>query len=162
MKIKEQKIAYAIKEVESSTHKIQEIKLTLNRKEKPKIIITSSIDSYRELSKIWNNDLDLRERFVALYLNRNNKIIGYYTVSIGGVNGTVVDNKLIFSLALSLPASAIILAHNHPSGNLKPSSADINLTKNIKAAGKLLQIEILDHLIITSDGYMSFADEGLM
>ena len=156
MKIKEQAMAYAIEEEKSSTHLIQEIKLTLNRKEKPKIVVTSSKDSYRELSKIWDNDIGLRERFIALYLSRNNKIIGYYTVSSGGVNGTVVDNKLIFAIALSLPASAIILAHNHPSGSLTPSEADKDITKNIQKAGKFLQIQILDHLIITS------ADEGLI
>ena len=83
-------------------------------------------------------------------------------VSRGGVSGTVVDPKIIFKIAVEHLASSIILCHNHPSGNLKPSDADISLTKKIKEAGALLEIPILDHLIISDTGYFSFADEGLM
>ena len=112
--------------------------------------------------KIWEDYIDLRERFVVIYLNRNNNVIGYYNVSSGGIYSTVVDPKLIFTTALLTGATGIILAHNHPSGNLKPSSTDIKITNNAIESGKLLSINILDHLIITSKGYYSFTDEGLI
>jgi len=83
-------------------------------------------------------------------------------ISIGGVSGTVVDAKLIFKKALEQLASAIILCHNHPSGNLKPSQADIDITRKLKQAGKTLDIDVLDHLIIAESGFYSFADEGLL
>jgi DNA repair protein RadC len=104
----------------------------------------------------------LREEFYILLLNRANRIYGYYLLSQGGTSGTVVDPKLIFSIALKCNAHGIILAHNHPSGNTKPSEADIQITKKVKEGGKLLEIDVLDHIILTSDSYLSFADEGLM
>jgi DNA repair protein RadC len=107
--------------------------------------------------------LDLpHEEFHVLLLNRSNLIIRKEFVSRGGVSGTVVDPKIIFKIAVEHLASSIILCHNHPSGNLKPSDADISLTKKIKEAGILLEIPILDHLIISDTGYFSFADEGMM
>ena len=83
-------------------------------------------------------------------------------VSTGGMSGTVADPKLIFAAALKAGASGMILSHNHPSSNLQPSDADILLTKKVKAGGELLEISVLDHLIVTSEGYFSFADEGLL
>ncbi len=83
-------------------------------------------------------------------------------ISQGGYSGTVVDPKLVFAIALTTKASAIIAAHNHPSGNLTPSNADLTLTKKLRAAGEVLDLPILDHLIITTEGYYSFADEGLL
>src|ERR1035437_5545547 len=107
--------------------------------------------------------LDLpHEEFHVLLLNRSNLIIRKEVVSRGEVSGTVVDPKIIFKIAVEHLASSIILCHNHPSGNLKPSDADISLTKKIKEAGILLEIPILDHLIISDSGYFSFADEGMM
>lgn len=97
-----------------------------------------------------------------LLLSRSNTIIRKEFVSRGGVSGTIVDLKIIFKIAVEHLASSIILCHNHPSGNLKPSNEDISLTKKIKEAGKLLEIPILDHLIISDSGYFSFADEGMM
>ncbi|MBL4585589.1 MAG: JAB domain-containing protein, partial [Flavobacteriales bacterium] len=86
---------------------------------------------------------------------------GKENISKGGVSGTVVDPKVVFKLAVQYPASGIVLAHNHPSGNLKPSQADIELTKKLKQAGKALDIPVLDHLIIGEGEYFSFADEGV-
>ena len=83
-------------------------------------------------------------------------------ISRGGVTGTVVDTKIIFKAAVENYASSIIICHNHPSGNLKPSDADIKITKNIKEAGKIMEIPLADHLIITDEGYYSFADEGIL
>lgn len=102
------------------------------------------------------------EEFVVVMLNRANEIIGKHVLSKGGVSGTVVDPKLVFKEAIEKLACGIILCHNHPSGNLKPSNEDIKLTKKIKEAGQFLEILVLDHIIIGGDSYYSFADEGLL
>ncbi|OQA12081.1 MAG: hypothetical protein BWY67_00521 [Bacteroidetes bacterium ADurb.Bin397] len=102
------------------------------------------------------------EEFWVLLLNRANNIIGKHQISKGGLAGTVVDSKVIFKLALDASASSIIMCHNHPSGNHKPSDADLSLTKRIVEAGKVLDISVLDHLIIAGELYYSFADEGKM
>ncbi len=120
--------------------------------------ITSSKDIY-ELMKPHLMDLPHEEFWVVL-LNRAHFVLKKAAVSIGGVSGTVADPKLIFKTALENLASAIILVHNHPSGNTKPSDSDIVLTRKMKEAGKLLEIPVLDHLIFTDSDYYSFADEG--
>lgn len=97
-----------------------------------------------------------------MFTNRANKVLGIYEVSTGGIAGTVADPKLIFVAALKVGASGVILSHNHPSGNLTASQADIELTRKIKEGGRLLEIQLLDHVILTSEGYFSFADEGLV
>ncbi|MBK7391407.1 MAG: DNA repair protein RadC [Bacteroidetes bacterium] len=102
------------------------------------------------------------EEFWVLLLNRANNIIGKHQISKGGLSGTVVDSKVIFKLALESSSSSIIMCHNHPSGNHKPSDADLSLTKRIVEAGKVLDISVLDHLIIAGELYYSFADEGKM
>jgi DNA repair protein RadC len=102
------------------------------------------------------------EEFWVLLLNRANRIIDSRQISRGGISGTLVDPKLIFSEALAVKACALILCHNHPSGNSKPSEADIQLTKKLREGGKNLEISILDHVIIAGNGYFSFADEGLL
>jgi DNA repair protein RadC len=102
------------------------------------------------------------EEFKILLMNRANRVLGIVNISQGGVSGTVADPKLIFAAALKASASCIIAAHNHPSGNLTPSQADIQLTAKLKEAGKFLDLPVLDHVIITQDGYYSFADEGLL
>jgi len=122
--------------------------------------ITVSKDVYDIMKPIL---LDLpHEEFWLLVLNRANLVIKKELISRGGVSGTVVDTKIIFKAAVENYASSIIICHNHPSGNLKPSEADIRITKNIKDAGKLMEIPLLDHLIITENGFYSFADEGVM
>lgn len=100
------------------------------------------------------------EEFRILLLDRANQIIKSENISKGGVSGTVVDARIIFKSAIENLASGIILCHNHPSGNPKPSQADVNLTSKLSQAGKLLEINILDHVIIAGDDYYSFADEG--
>jgi len=122
--------------------------------------IKSSKDGFNELKGVF---LDLaHEEFYILLLNRANEVIGKEQISKGGVAGTVADGKIIFNHALSKKASAIILAHNHPSGYLKPSEADLRLTKQLASFGKYIDLEILDHLIISDNNYFSFADEGVM
>lgn len=102
------------------------------------------------------------EEFWVLFLNRANRVIAEKMISAGGITATVVDMRIIFKLALEQNATSLILGHNHPSGNLKPSQADIDLTKKAVESGKLLDIKILDHLIISTAGYLSLADEGLI
>jgi DNA repair protein RadC len=102
------------------------------------------------------------EEFWILFLNRANIVTGKHSISSGGMSGTVVDPKMIFRSALDAKAVSIILCHNHPSGNVKPSQQDIDLTKKIAAAGKLMEIAVLDHIIVGQNAFYSFADEGLM
>ncbi len=102
------------------------------------------------------------EEFWIIMLNRANKIITRYNVSKGGLTGTVIDVRLILKKALEVYAASMIISHNHPSGNLTPSDADIKITKKIKEAGSIMDIPVLDHIIVTDNGYFSFADEGLL
>jgi len=102
------------------------------------------------------------EEFWVLFLNRANIVTGKNAVSSGGMSGTVVDPKMVFKAALEAKAVGIILCHNHPSGNVKPSQQDIDLTKKLVAAGKLMEIAVLDHIIVAQSSFYSFADEGLM
>jgi len=148
-----------------SLFQVSEINVTYRPKfkasERPSV--KTSKDVYNIFYQNWDmNKIELLEQFKIMLLNRANKVLGIYEVSSGGMSGTVADPKLIFSTALKTCASGIMLAHNHPSGNLKPSLQDIELTKKIKDGGRLLDIEVLDHCILTSEGYYSFADEGLM
>ena len=122
--------------------------------------ITGSRDAYDVLKA---DLLDIaHEEFWILLLNRANRVIRKSQISQGGVAGTVADPKIIFKLALDDLASGVILAHNHPSGNLTASQADLDLTKKLKEAGRLLDIQVLDHIIVAGQKYFSFADEGMM
>lgn len=131
----------------------------LKSSEMPKI--TGSKDAYELLLPIWTG-LEHLEKFYVLLLNRANKVLGYAHISTGGVAGTMVDPKIILQLAIKCNASGIILAHNHPSGNLEPSASDKALTTKIKNGASFLDVNVLDHIILTSEGYTSFADEGIM
>ncbi len=125
--------------------------------------ITNSQNAYEIFKSLFPEDtISLQEQFVVLYLNRANRLIGSYQLSKGGITGTIADVRLILSVALKTLATGLILAHNHPSGNLKPSEADIQLTQKVKDAAKLLDIELIDHIIISSEGFYSFVDEGIM
>lgn len=132
------------------------------RRQKSKIPDRKSLTSSRQVYQYIRSFLeDLNhEEFWVLLLDRRNNVLGQKRVSSGGVAGTVVDVKMVFKPALERYASHIILAHNHPSGSLTPSSQDLNLTRKIKTAGNYLDIKVLDHLIITAGGYYSFSDEG--
>ena len=145
--------------------KVAEVQLSYRPKYKAseRPTITRSLDAYEILKASWSEDkLCFIEEFKVILLNRVNRVLGIYHVSSGGIAGTIADPKLIFMAALKGSASGIILSHNHPSGNLKPSQVDLQLTKKIVEGGKLLDISVVDHLIITSEGYLSFADEGLL
>ncbi|KNB60394.1 RadC family protein [Chryseobacterium sp. Hurlbut01] len=126
--------------------------------EKPQI--SSSNDAY-EILKFHLAELRTEE-FWAIFLNQSNKVINISQLTQGGINQSIVDIRILFKNALDHFATGIIVAHNHPSGNLKPSSEDIHITKKIKEAGVLMNIQLLDHLIITQNSYLSFADENLL
>jgi DNA repair protein RadC len=97
-----------------------------------------------------------------LLLNKNKRVLGVYTVSTGGFAGCLVDSKLVFASALLGCATDLILAHNHPTGNIQPSMQDIQITKQTKEAGRIFDIPVIDHIIVTTDGYYSFADEDVL
>jgi len=142
---------------------LPEITLKYKTGEQKKAKIANSQDCYDVLKVFFDQDtIELNESFFALYLNRNNKTIGWLKVSQGGISGTVVDIRLILTTALKCVASAVILAHNHPSGNAKPSQNDINLTNKVIKAGEIMDIRVLDHLIITDKEFYSMADENLI
>jgi len=123
-------------------------------------IIKSSKDAYNIITDVLS-DLP-HEEFWVLYLNRKNEVIKKENISKGGISGTIADSKIIFKSAIEQLSSAVILCHNHPSGNLKPSKADLSLTKKIKETGAILDTPVLDHLIIGEKDYFSFADEGIL
>jgi len=142
---------------------LAEIEIKYSTRVKPSEMdkVVSSHEAHEIFKKIYPN-LEHREYFYMLCLNRNNKVLGYSLISMGGLSGTVVDVRIIMQTALKANACSIILSHNHPSGNLTPSSQDRDINNKIKEAGKLLDIPVLDHLILTPETYLSFADEGLM
>lgn len=125
-------------------------------------LITTASDAYEVLIHYWNEDkIELLEEFKVLFLNRANRVLQLFTVSQGGITGTVADPRVILAVALKVAATSLILAHNHPSGSLKPSCADEELTHKIREAAKYFDLKVLDHLILSSESYFSFADEGL-
>ena len=128
---------------------------------KDRIKVQTSDEVYRACSLFWPG-FDHVEYFYILLLNRSNQILGAHLLSKGGITGTVIDVRVIFQVALKTSAVSLVCLHNHPSGNLTPSDADRQITEKIKQAGKILDISLLDHLIITSEKYFSFADDGLL
>lgn len=128
------------------------------------VIIKNKISSSQDVYEIFSailSDLSYEEFWIIL-LNRANKILDKIQISKGGITGTVTDIRIILKESIDKKATSIILCHNHPSGNIKPSDADINITKKIKEAGELMDIKVLDHIIISDNSYFSFADEGMM
>ena len=126
----------------------------------PKQKLTSSKLSSEFIRQFYSDDIEIYESFFILMLNRANETIGYAKISQGGICGTIVDVKLVAKFVVDSLASGIIIAHNHPSGNLQPSQADIQITNKIKEIVKLLDSTLLDHIILTKESYYSFSDEG--
>ncbi|KPH14841.1 MULTISPECIES: JAB domain-containing protein [Chryseobacterium] len=140
---------------------VNEIKLSYSRKGNSERLITNSNDAVKVFREHFDSDeIDYRESFYTLYLNQANKVLGIRKISESGISSSLVDVRIIMQAALLCNASCIIIAHNHPSGNLKPSVEDVKVTQNIKEASKLLNIQLLDHCILTSTEYTSFADDG--
>lgn len=146
---------------------VSEIDIIYKRKVSCKVserpLVSASTDAYSICLHYWNVDkIELLEEFKVLFLNRSNRVLQLFPVSQGGITGTVADPRLILAAAVKLACCSMILVHNHPSGSLKPSRQDEELTQKIKGASAYFDIKVLDHLIITPEGYYSFADEGLL
>ncbi|MFN5422329.1 MAG: RadC family protein [bacterium] len=142
---------------------LAEIKVSYHPKKSSSVQIGSSHSAQEVLRSLFDPDIiQLREEFLVLYLNRSNYVLGWSKISSGGLTGTVADPRLILGIALKSAAVSIILCHNHPSGNTKPSNADREITDKLKEAGRYMDINILDHIILTDTNYLSFADEGLI
>lgn len=140
---------------------MKEYQITTKASEFPKKKIRSSDDSYEVIKQFWHEDIEIYESFFILLLNRANMTIGWAKISQGGITGTVVDVKILLKYVVDTLASGVIIAHNHPSGNLIPSQSDIDITRKVKEALSYLDSQLLDHLIITPDnGYHSMADNG--
>ena len=126
-------------------------------------VITSSYQAYELIKQLWDNEkINLQEQFAALFMNTSKKTIGWKLLNTGTTANCLVDIKLLVSLALHCMCTHIVIVHNHPSGNLKTSDSDETITKTIKDALKLIDVQLMDHLIITENGHYSFSDEGLM
>jgi DNA repair protein RadC len=143
---------------------IPEITLKYKTGEIKKAQIKSSSDAADYMRQMYDADaLEITECFIAMFLNRANNSIGWIKISQGGIAGTVVDVRLILATALKCGASGMIVAHNHPSGNLSPSDADIKITQKINKSSEIMDIKLLDHLIIVQgQDYYSFADNGML
>ena len=142
---------------------VNEIKLTYSRKGNIEKTVLSSRDASNIFREHFDADqIDYKESFYSMYINQANKILGIQKISESGITSSLVDVRIIMQGALLCNAVSIIIAHNHPSGNLRPSSEDINITRKIKEAGLLLNINLLDHCIMTSTEYLSFSDEGIL
>ena len=150
-------------ETQSIPQEVAEIKISYSTANTPKIKITSVDKAYQLLLNSWDLDtIELQEEFKVLLLNWANEVLGIYPLSKGCITGTIVDSRLIFAVVLKCNATAIIVAHNHPSGNLKPSNNDITITNSIKKCADFLDITLIDHLIITKNGFFSFSNEKLL
>jgi DNA repair protein RadC len=142
--------------------KISLYELRKNQSDFAKEKITSSKQSYEFIKKFYQGDIEIYESFFLLLLNNSCQTIGYAKISQGGITGTVVDVRIIAKYVVDTLATTVILAHNHPSGNLMPSQADKNITDKIKQSLKLFDVTVLDHIILTEESYYSFADEGIL
>ena|SRR5665647_2896116 len=138
-----------------------QISYSSNIKAKDRIKITGSHDAADAFRAIWPAYEHIEFSYM-LMMNRQNQILGYHQLSKGGMTGAVVDVRVIFQVALKACCTSIIIAHNHPSGNLQCSDADRKISRQIKEAGAIMDIPLLDHLILTSDSFYSLADEGLL
>jgi DNA repair protein RadC len=166
LKLKEMELTdykETLRQFETSLY-LAEIQVSYKTTENNKVKINHSKDAFEILYSLFNKDtIEYLEQFYLLLLNKANKMLGWINLSNGGTTGTIVDVKVIYAIALITNSSSVALCHNHPSGNIQPSEADKNLTKVIYEAGKLLSINLIDHIIISPDkSYYSFADEGIL
>ena len=140
---------------------VGEVELCYKPKFKNIYKVVSSGDAYKYLLPTYKEGaICYKEYFKVLFLNQSNQVLGYTLISEGGITETCADVRVILQAALLTNSVALILAHNHPSGNMKPSRQDMEITKQVKEAARLMRIKVLDHLILTDTGYYSFADEG--
>ena len=151
--------------MKKQTTQVAEISVSYRPAIANKPIIKSPLDAYSVLREFFSDDtIQLNEQFMVMYLNKANRVLGVYPASVGGLTSTVVDIRLILSIALKILSPVCIICHNHPSGSLKPSQPDIELTQKIKQAAHHLDITVQDHIILSGEPgqYFSFANEGLI
>jgi DNA repair protein RadC len=139
---------------------VREIDITFKEEKIAFNQVRSSRDAYNFIKDVLFDGMEVQEHFIVLFLSQSNQIIGYYRHSKGTINSTQVDIELIMAVAIKSLSKAMIVSHNHPSGNKNPSEADRRMTKKLKQAAALFDISVLDHVIATNDGYYSFADNG--
>lgn len=143
--------------------KVSEIQVIYHPCKMYEATLTTSSDVIAILRTVWDEGrIEMQEEVKVLFVNSSNTVIGFYSLSKGGITSSLVDIRLILSVALKCLATGLILVHNHPGGNLNPSSADLSIVKKLKTACKLLDISLLDSIIITKESYTSFNDEGLL
>lgn len=163
MQVREKQVSAVLGAGNMKFNIVNEIKLSYSRKGNCERSITSSRDAVDIFRAHFDADeMDYRESFFALYLDQANKVLGIKKISECGISSTLVDVRIIMQAALLCNASGIIVSHNHPSGNLKPSGCDIKMTTQIKEAAKILSMTLLDHVILISDSHYSFADDGMI
>jgi DNA repair protein RadC len=147
-------------------HSLNEIEIRYRRKPIQQEVrrIQNSSDAIELLRLLYDkNKIHYKEESIAIFLNRNNDVLGFQKLSSGGLTGTIVDARILFSIALKTLSSGIILSHNHPSGNLKPSSQDVSLTHRLRKFGNMIDVCLLDHIIVDDTfNYYSFAEEGTL
>lgn len=137
-------------------------KSSIKASNRPKISGSKDCELIFRAIHDYNKNIEYRELFFCMYLNRNNKVLSVQKIAEGTTSACLVDIKMILQGAILQNASGIILSHNHPSGNLKPSHEDINITKKVKDAAKMFDVSVLDHIILTDESYCSLSDDGLM
>ena len=143
---------------------VSEITISYSPVKREKYKVTTSQSAFNYLIKFYPAEtIHLKEHFMVMYVNRHNNVLGVYKLSEGGLSATIADVRLIIGIALKIAAHGIVLSHNHPSGELKPSVNDINMTKKIMEACSLMELMMIDHLIIGGkDSYLSLVDEGVV
>ncbi len=147
----------------SEKNYVSEIAVSYSNSYKQKIQVNNTDEAQKTLRKMWDTNLiNIQEQFCVLFLNNNNQVVGFRCISTGTLTASLVDYKLLFGIACKSLSSAIIIAHNHPSGSLKPSHGDISATRQIEEIAKLFDIAVLDHIILTSDNQFSFKDNNLI
>lgn len=150
---------------EKKLWEVAEIQLSYKSNVKPSLrpkVVTSK-DAYDILLEQWDaSRIEFVEQFKVMLFNRAQRVLGIFEVSTGTTTAALADPRLIFAAAIKANAVSILMAHNHPSGDLQPSQPDIALTRKIREGGKLLEVQVVDHIILTTEGYYSFADEGLL
>jgi len=149
-----------MEETKESLMQVAEVELMWKKKKKLTTKIKESKEAVEVFRTVWHQDINIRERVYVLFMNRVNNVIAVSEISAGGVSGTVIDTKILFAQALKLLASGIILAHNHPSGNLNPSGHDKDITTKVKKGCEVFDMVLIDHVILTEDDHYSFANEG--
>lgn len=157
-------IKYQKQKIMQKEINVGEVELNYKKDKKAEKFKISSSEKFHEyLGRIFDpNKIDHKEFFYAIYTDRSNHVLGHLKISEGGVAGTYVDPKMIFQGALLRNASSVLVSHNHPSGNLRPSQADKDLTERLVSVGEFMDLKVLDHIIYTGDSYLSFADERLI